>query len=107
MFITKAALPRRTVLRGLGASIALPLLDGASMDQIAARQCGDEPQLASRELALEPEVLGACSTGYSCVYQNTIAWRTATLPLPMENNPRAVFERLFGASDSTDSRARV
>ena len=51
-------------------------------------------------------MLGACDAGYSCAYANTIAWRTATTPLPMENNPRAVFERMFGASDSTDPATR-
>ena len=40
--------------------------------------------------------MGNCENGYSCVYMNTVSWRTATTPLPMENNPRVVFERLFG-----------
>jgi hypothetical protein len=81
---------------------------GVSMDQIAARALGAETQLASLELALESvEFLGACDSGYSCAYANTIAWRSPTTPLPMENDPRAVFERLFGGSDSTDSAARA
>lgn len=81
---------------------------GVSVDQIVAQQLGRETQLASLELALDSvEVLGACDAGYSCAYANTIAWRTATTPLPMENNPRAVFERLFGASDSTDAATRA
>jgi Protein of unknown function (DUF1552) len=81
---------------------------GVSMDQIAAQHLGKETQLASLELALDSvEVLGSCDAGYSCAYANTIAWRTPTTPLPMENNPRAVFERLFGASDSTDSATRL
>jgi hypothetical protein len=80
---------------------------GVSMDQIAARQLGRETQLASLELGLESsELMGSCDTGYSCAYQGTISWRSPTTPLPMENNPRAVFERLFGDSGSTDSRAR-
>jgi hypothetical protein len=78
------------------------------MDQLAAQQLGQATQLASLELALDSvEVLGACDAGYSCAYANTIAWRDATTPLPMENNPRAVFERLFGASDSTDGATRL
>ena len=78
------------------------------MDQIAARALGSETQLASLELALESvELLGACDAGYSCAYANTISWRTPTTPLPMENDPRAVFERLFGGSDSTDAAARL
>ncbi len=81
---------------------------GISMDQIAAQELGKDTQLSSLELAIDSvEVLGACDQGYSCAYANTIAWRTPTTPLPMENNPRAVFERLFGATDSTDVRARL
>ena len=81
---------------------------GISMDQIAARQLGAETQLASLELGVDSvETLGACDAGYSCAYTNTIAWRTATTPLPMENDPRAVFERLFGSTDSTDVAARL
>ena len=81
---------------------------GISMDQIAAQQLGAETQLASLELGVDSvETLGACDAGYSCAYTNTIAWRTATTPLPMENDPRAVFERLFGSTDSTDVAARL
>jgi len=81
---------------------------GVSMDQIAAQFLGKETQLASLELALDSvEVLGACDAGYSCAYANTISWRTATTPLPMENDPRAVFERLFGANNSTDAATRL
>ena len=210
MFITKTYLPRRTVLRGLGAAIALPLLDGmvpaltaqrrtaaapvrrfgvfyvpngmsmpywfpkeegplaelpptlhslsafkdrvllcgglddesanlvkgggdharsagtfltcvpfkitsgadvfaaVSMDQIAARELAKETQLASLELGIESNAMvGNCDGGASCAYTNTIAWRTPTTPLPIENDPRAVFERLFGTSGSTDPEARM
>ena len=79
-----------------------------SMDQIAAREFEKQTELASLELALESvEFLGACDAGYSCAYANTIAWRSPTTPLPMENDPRAVFERLFGGTDSTDAAARL
>ena len=85
----------------------LDIRAGVSMDQIAARVLGRETQLASLELAIDSvEVLGACDQGYSCAYTNTISWRNPTTPLPMENNPRAVFERLFGAAGSTDAAAR-
>ena len=81
---------------------------GVSVDQIIAQEFGKETQLSSLELAIDSvEVLGACDQGYSCSYTNTIAWRTPTTPLPMENNPRAVFERLFGAADSTDLKSRL
>jgi hypothetical protein len=81
---------------------------GVSMDQIAAKQFGRETQLASLELSLESnDLVGGCEFGLSCAYGGTLAWSSATNPLPMESNPRAVFERLFGAGDSTDSRARM
>jgi hypothetical protein len=80
---------------------------GTTMDQIAAQQLGKLTQLASLELSLEStEMLGACDVGYSCAYQGTISWRSSTTPLSMENDPRAVFERLFG-TDSTDPRVRL
>ncbi len=210
MFITKTHLPRRTVLRGLGATLALPLLDGmvpaltaqsrsaaapvrrfgvfyvpngmsmpywypktegslaqmpptlrslepfkervlicgglddeaanlvkgggdhsrsagtfltcvpykvttgadvsaaVSMDQLAARELSRETQLASLALGIESNAMvGNCDGGASCAYTNTIAWRTPTTPLPIENDPRAVFERLFGTSGSTDPAARL
>ena len=205
MMITKKALPRRTVLRGLGATVALPLLDGmvpalsalsrtaarpavrfgavyvpngmvmqnwtpaahgagfeltptltplapfrdrllvlsglnstpppginggahsrastkfltaehpgawnpnaVSMDQVAARELGRHTPVASLELGLEgANFAGSCdSGGFSCAFSYTIAWASGSTPLPMEHNPRAVFERLFGDNDSTDPAAR-
>ena len=208
MFITKKAIPRRAVLRGLGASMALPLLDamvpsltalqntaarpvsrfgvmyvpngmvmnqwtpaaegsgfelpatlaplapyredllvlsnlacvptpgrpggahakastrfltdvspptsetwldaGISIDQIIAREMGAATQFGSLELAVEStETAGACDVGFACAYTNTISWLGTSTPLPTENNPRAVFERLFGDSGSTDQRTRL
>ena len=203
MIITKMSLPRRTVLRGLGAAVALPLLDamvpaasalsrtaanpprrfgvvyvpngiamehwtptqegrgfdltpilqplapfqdqmtvvsglrgywtpahaGASttfltgaagvagetapvadisMDQILAKEYGQETELASLQLAIDSRAnAGQCSGGHSCVYTNTICWRSQTTPLPMENNPRVVFEQMFGDSGSTDPVIRL
>ncbi len=203
MIITKMSLPRRTVLRGLGAAVALPLLDamvpaasalsrtaanpprrfgvvyvpngiamehwtptqegrgfdltpileplapfrdqmtvvsglrgywtpahaGASttfltgaagvagetapvadisMDQILAKEYGQETELASLQLAIDSRAnAGQCSGGHSCVYTNTICWRSQTTPLPMENNPRVVFEQMFGDSGSTDPAIRL
>jgi hypothetical protein len=81
---------------------------GISIDQIAAGRLGDETELASLELGLEStDLAGACDVGFSCAYVNTLCWRSPTSPLPMENNPRAVFERLFGDSASTDPRVRL
>ena len=78
-----------------------------SMDQVAARELSKETQIASLELGIESNAMvGNCDGGASCAYTNTIAWRTPTTPLPIENDPRAVFERLFGTSGSTDPEAR-
>ena len=80
---------------------------GVSMDQIAAQEFGKATQLASLELTLEAFDLAGNCAGYSCAYNATVSWRTPTTPLPMEANPRAVFERLFGASNTTDAQARL
>ena len=81
---------------------------GTSMDQIAARVMGRETVLTSLELAIDPnELIGACEAGWSCAYANTLSWRDPTNPLPMENQPRAVFERLFGDTDDTTPEARL
>ena len=81
---------------------------GISVDQVAAREFGKYTQLASLELGLESsEVVGTCESAYSCAYYNTISWREETSPLPMENRPRAIFERLFGDTGTTDPAARL
>ena len=77
------------------------------MDQIAGRVHGRETQLATLELALDGrDFAGSCDDGFSCAYTNTISWANDTTPLPMENNPRVIFERLFGDSGSTDPAVR-
>jgi hypothetical protein len=82
--------------------------NGVSMDQIAAKIFEKETQLSSLQLTADDNSLvGACDVGYSCAYSSTLSWRTPTLPLMAENNPRVVFERLFGSSDSTDARVRA
>jgi hypothetical protein len=81
---------------------------GVSIDQIIAREQGKKTQLASLELGLHSkDVLGNCEKGWSCAYMSTLSWRTPTTPLPIEYRPRAVFERLFGGSSSTDQAARL
>ena len=80
---------------------------GISVDQIAAKEFGKETQLASLEIGLEaPEIVGACESAYGCAYYDTISWRNETTPLPMENRPRALFERLFGDA-GTDPKLRL
>ena len=70
---------------------------GTSIDQLLGRELGRHTELSTLELALDGrDFAGTCDAGYSCAYTNTISWRTPTTPLPMENNPRVVFERLFG-----------
>jgi hypothetical protein len=79
--------------------------NGISADQIAAPVLGKDTPLPSLELSLDLNYLvGNCGNGYSCVYMNTLAWRSATTALPTENNPRAVFERLFGDGGSAAQR---
>lgn len=81
---------------------------GTSFDQIAAKEMSKQTQLASLEIGLESaDILGSCESSYSCAYYNTLSWANATTPLPMEHRPRAVFERLFGDSDSTDPEERL
>ena len=82
--------------------------NGISMDQIAAKAFERETQLSSLQLTVDDaSLVGACDVGYSCAYSSTLSWLTPTLPLMAENNPRVVFERLFGSSDSTDARVRA
>src|SRR5205814_9878519 len=81
---------------------------GVSMDQILAQETGRHTQLASLELAIESgETAGACDTGFACPYTNTISWKSQNTPLPTQNNPSVIFERLFGDSASTDPKARL
>src|SRR5215471_16940714 len=186
MFVTKRALSRRTILRGMGASIALPFLEsmvpvfsaraqtaaaptrfgavyfpngstgdleitpilkplepyrdqitvvgnlsraggksvtdhavssagwlsgvvakqteaedislGVTIDQVLAREIGQDTPIPSLEFATEDfsGYVGGCVPGYSCTYMNTISWAGPTSPLPMEINPRVAFERMFG-----------
>src|SRR5262252_8368233 len=82
--------------------------NGISMDQIAAKTFERETQLSSLQLTVDDaSLVGACDVGYSCAYSSTLSWLTPTLPLMAENNPRVVFDRLFGGSDSSDPRVRA
>jgi hypothetical protein len=79
---------------------------GKTIDQIAAEKIGQDTRYPSIEIATEDMtgLVGACDTGYSCAYMNTISWKTPTTPLPMEINPRVIFERLFGDGGSPEQR---
>ncbi len=78
---------------------------GTTVDQIAAKQIGQETQLPSLELAMDLlKTVGQCDNGYACVYQNNLSWSSPTTPLPAEAHPRIVFERLFGEGGSIEDR---
>jgi hypothetical protein len=81
---------------------------GVSVDQVAAKELGKDTQVTSLELTLaNTEVVGICEGEYSCTYTGALSWRNSSTPLPLEYSPRAVFERLFGDSDTTDKTARL
>ena len=96
-------------LTGVGAkrTEAEDILAGVTIDQVVATAIGQDTPLPSLELATEDfsGYIGACTTGYSCAYANTISWSSPTTPLPMEINPRVVFERVFGEPGSATARA--
>ena len=95
--------PKEDIAAASGSGIQAAI----SMDQVAARAFADHTQLASLELGLDAnDFAGSCDGGYSCAYTSTISWRGPTTPLPMEYNPRVVFERLFGDGGTTDPAAR-
>ena len=93
--------PKRTT----GADIEV----GISVDQVAAKALGNTTRLASLELGCEAtRSVGSCDAGYSCAYQNSMAWRTPNTPMPPEINPRLVFERLYGSLENNlDPKAQA
>jgi hypothetical protein len=84
------SIPFRTIAENVRA--------GVTIDQVIAAKVGQDTPFPSLELATEDFTgwIGGCDTAYSCAYMNTISWKNATTPLPMEINPRVVFERMFG-----------
>lgn len=94
-----AARPKRTA----GADVGL----ATTVDQIAARELGKETRLPSLEMSLESNyVVGVCDAGYNCAYVNCMSWSSPTTPLPMENNPGVLFERMFGEGGDQGARQR-
>src|SRR5688572_5776833 len=79
---------------------------GITLDQVVARRIGQETTFPSIELATEDftGLVGDCAPGFSCAYMNTLSWQSETAPLPMEINPRVVFERLFGGGGTRAER---
>jgi Protein of unknown function (DUF1552) len=90
-----------------GGRTEVEIIADVSIDQLLARHFAKETQVPSLEMAMDPPAnAGACTGNLSCVYTHTLSWRSPTQPLPMEWNPRAVFEKVFGDSGSTDRKAR-
>ena len=85
------------------------ILAGTTVDQMIAELICRDSKLSSLEVSVDRnDVVGACDHGYACAYMNSLSWKTPTMPLPAETNPRFVFERLFGSGDTAEERqARV
>src|SRR5947208_3054868 len=78
---------------------------GTTIDQLIAGQICRDVKLSSLEIAVDRnDVVGACDHGYACAYMNSMSWKSPTMPLPAESNPRFVFERLFGSGDTAEER---
>jgi uncharacterized protein DUF1552 len=83
------------------------VLANTTVDQIVAQQIGQETPFPSLEVATEDFTgyVGACSPGFNCAYLNTVSWSSPSTPLPMDIDPRVVFERMFGQGGSPAQRA--
>ena len=78
---------------------------GTTVDQVAAKEIGQDTRLPSLELAMDlMSMVGQCDNGFACVYQNNLSWSSPTTPLPPEAHPRIVFERLFGDGGTAEER---
>ena len=78
---------------------------GTTVDQVAAKQIGQETQLPSLEMAMDLlQLVGQCDNGYACVYHNNLSWSSPTTPLPAEAHPRIIFESLFGEGGTVADR---
>ncbi|HLI83948.1 MAG TPA: DUF1552 domain-containing protein [Bryobacteraceae bacterium] len=85
----------------------IEIIADVSIDQLLGRHFASQTQLATLEICMDlPANAGACTGNLSCAYLDTLCWRSPTQPLPMDWNPRTVFEKLFGDSGSTDRAAR-
>src|SRR2546423_143039 len=92
-------------LSGANAKSGTQAYLGITIDQLAAQRIGQDNAMPSLELGIEDPSL-SCGDGLSCAYRDTISWQGPTSPLPMQNNPQVVFERLFG-DGSTDTLPRA
>ena len=97
-----------TWLNGAAPRVSHDPYGGTTVDQIAAQHIGQDTPLPSMEVATETSgAAGACDRAYGCSYAGTISFRTPTTPLPMENNPRKLFQSLFGIGDNAAERERI
>ncbi len=81
---------------------------GVTIDQIAAQKIGQDTSMPSLEVSTEERGgEGSCDRNYGCSYGKTIAFSTPSTPLPMEHNPRKVFQQMFGQGDTTSERASL
>jgi hypothetical protein len=97
-----------TWLTGAAPRISHEPFGGTTVDQIAAQHIGQDTPLPSIEVATETSgAAGACDRAYGCSYSGTISFRTPTTPLPMENNPRKLFQTMFGVGDNAEERERL
>jgi hypothetical protein len=86
----------------------IEIIADVSIDQMLGRHYSNETQIASLQMSMDlPANAGACTGNLSCAYLDTLSWKSPTQPLPMEWNPRTVFETMFGDSGTTDSKARA
>jgi hypothetical protein len=87
-------------------TIAEDVHNGVTIDQVIAKQIGQDTVFPSLELATEDFTgyIGGCDTQYACAYMNTLSWASPTAPLPMEINPRVTFERMFGRAGTASQR---
>ncbi len=82
--------------------------NGISIDQVLAERIGHETRFRSLEVGCTPPLTsGNCDSGYSCAYSCNISWRSPTTPQLKETDPRALFERLFGATDGLTPQQRA
>ena len=90
-------------LSGAFAKVGAQAHLGITVDQVAAQKIGQDTPLPSIELMIEGTSLN-CGDGLSCSYRDTISWQGPNSPLPMQNNPQVIFERLFGDGNTAAQR---
>ena len=97
-----------TWLTGAAPRISHEPYGGITIDQLAAQKIGQDTPLPSIEVATETSgAAGACDRAFGCSYSGTISFRTPSTPLPMENNPRKLFQTMFGVGDNAAERERL